>query len=192
MEGLSRKEQIKKVAAHLFRKRGYTATSMRDIAGEMGMEAPSLYNHISGKQQLLEELLMMIARNFTNGMSEVRGSSLSSIEKLEHLIKLHVDITLDHTDAVSLLTNEWVHLQGTVAADFISLKDKYENDFRKVLKACIKDGHLEKVNVELALFSILSTLRWLYSWYSKNPTVNKLELEREMLRLLLPWKEQAS
>lgn len=186
MEGLSRKEQIKKVAAHLFRKRGFKATSMRDIATEMGMEAPSLYNHISGKKQLLEELLMMVAERFTDGMREIKKAPLSSIEKLEHLIKLHVDITVDHTDAVSLLTNEWVHLEGNVAKEFTALKDKYEDDFRKLIKVCIKDGYIEKVNVELALFSMLSTLRWLYSWFSRNPGVNKIELEREMVRLLVP------
>ena len=186
MDGLSRREQIKKVAARLFRKRGYKATSMRDIATQMGMEAPSLYNHISGKPQILEELLMMIAHAFTDGMKDIAGSSLTSIEKLERLIGLHVDITIDHTDAVSLLTNEWVHLEGKSSSRFGKLKDDYEGDFRKVLKACIRDGHLTDVNVELAMFSILSSLRWLYSWYSKNPSVNKIELEREMVKLLIP------
>lgn len=159
---------------------------MRDIASQMGMEAPSLYNHISGKKQLLEELLMTVALGFTNGMQEIKEARLSSIEKLERLIKLHVDLTVDHTDAISLLTNEWVHLEGKVAKEFAELKDIYEDDFRKVIKASIKDGHMEKVNVELALFSMLSTLRWLYSWYSRNPGVNKIELEREMVRLLVP------
>jgi len=185
---LSRKEQIKTVAARLFRKRGYTATSMRDIASELSMEAPSLYNHISGKQQLLEELLMMVAEAFTAGMKEVKESKLDNIEKLEHLIRLHVDITVSHTDAVSLLTNEWVHLEGDMASTFAKLKDKYEEDLRKIMKACIKDGSLEQVNVDLALFSMLSTLRWLYSWYTRNPNVNKIELEREMVRLLVPRK----
>ncbi len=159
---------------------------MRDIATEMGMEAPSLYNHITGKKQLLEELLMMVAQTFTKGMREIKEAPLTSIEKLEHLIRLHVDITVDHTDAVSLLTNEWVHLEGEVAKEFTELKDKYENDFRRLIKACIRDGHIEKVNVELALFSMLSSLRWLYSWYSRNQNVNKIELEREMVRLLVP------
>lgn len=186
MEGLSRKEQIKKVAAYQFRKRGYKATSMRDIATEMGMEAPSLYNHISGKQQILSELLMMIANAFTDGMKEIKSAPLANIDKLERLIKLHVDITIDHTDAVSLLTNEWVHMEGDMANKYSKLKDDYEKEFRKILELCISEGELKKVNVDLAVFSILSTLRWLYSWYSKNPKVNRIELEQQMVNLLVP------
>ena len=188
MEKLSRKEQIKKVAAHLFRKRGFKATSMRDIAKAMNMEAPSLYNHISSKQQLLEELLMLIAFTFTSGMKEIQEAPLSSMEKLERLIKLHVDITIDHTDAVSLLTNEWVHLEGEIAKEFNALKDIYEIEFKGILESCMQEGSMEQVNVDLAMFSILSTLRWLYSWYSRNPKVNKIELEQQMVKLLIPRK----
>ncbi|NND95027.1 MAG: TetR/AcrR family transcriptional regulator [Flavobacteriales bacterium] len=186
MEGLSRKEQIKQVAAHMFRKRGYKATSMRDIASEMGMEAPSLYNHIAGKQQILSELLMMIANAFTEGMKQIKSSPLDSLQKLERLIKLHVDITIDHTDAVSLLTNEWVHMEGINARKFKKLKNDYEKDFKRILETCVFEGKLKKVNVDLALFSILSTLRWLYSWYSKNPKVNRIKLEQQMTLLLVP------
>ncbi|MBP8764383.1 MAG: helix-turn-helix transcriptional regulator, partial [Ferruginibacter sp.] len=46
------KKESKK-AAMLFRKNGFTSTSMQHIAAELGVEAPSLYNHITGKAQLL-------------------------------------------------------------------------------------------------------------------------------------------
>lgn len=174
------------VAARLFRKRGYAATSMRDIATELGIEAPSLYNHISGKPQLIEELLMTVAEAFTAGMAVIRSSGISSIEQLERIVILHVDITIDYTDAISLLTNEWVHLEGEVERKFISMKDRYEQDFREVLTDCVREGSIPEVNVELALFSMLSTLRWLYSWYGRNRTVDRAVLEREMVRLLVP------
>lgn len=183
---MTRKEEIKQVAAHMFRKRGYSATSMRDIAKELGMEAPSLYNHISGKQQLLSELLMMVAKLFTQGMKAICAEEESNLTKLQEIIRLHVDIAVDHTDAVSLLTNEWVHLEGSNSLDFGRMKLQYEKDFRETLEGCIADGEMEAVHVDLALFSILSTLRWLYSWYSRHPNIGRKELKEEMIRLLIP------
>ncbi|NNC84028.1 MAG: TetR/AcrR family transcriptional regulator [Flavobacteriales bacterium] len=186
MKGLSRKEQIKWAAASMFRKRGFKATSMRDIAAGMGMEAPSLYNHISSKQEILSELLMTIAHHYTDGMEEIKHAPLTASEKLERLIKLHVDIAVDHTDAVSLLINEWVHLEGPIADEFNALKDGYEKDFKGILAQSLKERKVPEVDVDLALFSILSTLRWLYSWYSRNPGINRIELEQQMVRLLVP------
>ena len=184
----TRKDQIKKTAAQMFRKRGYPSTSMRDIAKKLGMEAPSLYNHISSKQEILSELLLSVAHEFMSGMKTIKASPLSALEKLEFLVKLHVDITLEHSDAVSLLTGEWIHLEKDSAKEFIEKRDAYETDFREILRTCIHEGSVEKVDIDMAVFSILSTLRWLYSWYAKHPNVNREELEKEMVKLLIPRK----
>ena len=58
----SKKDVITKKAALLFIEKGFSATSMRDIAEGVGIEAPSLYNHITGKNELLEEICSRIAR----------------------------------------------------------------------------------------------------------------------------------
>ncbi len=140
---------------------------MRDIAREVGMEAASLYNHISSKQLLLKELLLEIAQLFTEGMKVINSQDLPSFEKLAALIRLHVDITVSHTDAISLLPSEWVHLEEPSLQAFIKLKDAYEKEFKAIITLAMKEGQLKELDPELTLFSILSTLRWLYSWYSK-------------------------
>lgn len=52
-----RTNEIRAVAARLFYENGYRGTSLKDIARDMGLRAPSLYNHISSKQQLLQDLM---------------------------------------------------------------------------------------------------------------------------------------
>ncbi len=181
----SKREIIKDCAARLFRKKGYKATSMRDIAQEVGMEAASLYNHISSKQEIFQELLLNMARLFTEGMEEIDGSSHKSIIKLEKLISMHVRFAIEHTDSISLITNEWVHLDEEPHREFTSLRDQYEKQFENIIKQCIEDGDFSPVDPEIALFSILSTLRWLYSWYSKQKNINPVELEKEMIHCLV-------
>lgn len=169
----------------LFRKKGYKATSMRDIAQEVGMEAASLYNHIKSKQELFQELLLHMAHLFTKGMDEINGSSYTPIIKLERLISMHVKFAVDYTDSISLITNEWVHLEGQSYDEFLELRDTYEKKFENIIKDCVEQGYFSPVNTEIALFSILSTLRWLYSWYSRNKNMNPVELEKEFIHCLL-------
>lgn len=185
MGKLSRKEEIKNCAARLFRKKGFSATSVRDIAKEMGMEAPSLYNHISSKQEILDELLLEIGEAFVEGMDQIRTAPISSIQKLERVVGLHVFLTIEHTDAISLIPSEYVHLKGNAEQQYFNLREQYEKEFRKIFKACIKEKAINKVNVDLAMFSMLSSLRWLYSWYSKNKKMNSIALEQEMVKNLI-------
>ena len=56
MKQISRKDEIIKTAAKLFKEKGYSAVTMRDIATAMGMKAASLYNHIKSKQEILKEI----------------------------------------------------------------------------------------------------------------------------------------
>ena len=58
----SKKDVITQKASALFRKKGFTATSMRDIAEAIGVEAPSLYNHIESKNAILKDICFRIAR----------------------------------------------------------------------------------------------------------------------------------
>lgn len=180
----SKKEIIMACSARLFRKKGYKGTSMRDIAQEVGMEAASLYNHIENKQQLLRESLMTIAHLFTQGMEDVNNTSLNPTAKFEELIRLHVRLTVEHTDKISIITSEWVHLNEPNLGEYRQLRNSYETQFKSIIDACINEGTFAKVNTDIALFSTLSTLHWLYSWYSKHRDISPIELEHQMIHCL--------
>ena len=182
---MTKKEIIKNEAARLFRLKGYKATSMRDIAQEVGMEAASLYNHIANKQELLSETMMYIAEKFTAGMEDILQSSLSPREKMERLIGLHIRQTVSDPDAVSIITSEWVHLEEPTLKKYLQLRNKYEKNIRKIIQKGIKEGQFAKVDIEIAVFSFMSTLRWLYSWYHQQTNINPVELEQKMVQCLL-------
>ena len=85
-----RKEVILEKAAHLFRKNGFNATSMRDLAENVGVEAASLYNHINSKAELLQEICFKIANKFTEHMDELMASDQTAIARIEAVLRFHI------------------------------------------------------------------------------------------------------
>ena len=185
MQTSTRKEEIIKVASKLFKERGYSAVSMRDIAQSLGIRAASLYNHIESKQEILSVLIMDLACNFTSEMNAIKHTDLSPLQKIQKLIELHIDITVYASEALAALNNDWMHLEGTDYTNFGEMRDDYEEDFRTIIKEGINIGEIGPRHPEVILFSILSTLRTLYIWHEKRGKLDVNVLKKEMVAVLI-------
>ncbi|MBP94050.1 MAG: TetR family transcriptional regulator [Flavobacteriaceae bacterium] len=184
MKSETRKEEIIKTAAKLFKEKGYSAVTMRDIATAMGIKAASLYNHISSKQEILKDIIISLAEAFTEGMQQIKSSHISTIQKVQAVIKLHVDITAKNTYGMASLNNDWMHLEGE-RGYYLALRNGYEADFRSILDEGMRQNEICNGNVEIILFSILSTLRSLYLWIPKKEDVSPQELSDNLSSILI-------
>jgi len=185
MNTATRKDEIVAVASSLFKEKGYNAVSMRDIAQEMGIKAASLYNHISGKKEILSTLILFLAEEFTRGMNAVVASEGKPLDKIKSVIEMHIDITVNHSEALAALNNDWMHLEDEDLTDFERMREAYEENFRKIVKEGIAVGDLKPRHPEVILFSILSTLRTLYLWYQKRGKLDVNVLKKDMVAVML-------
>ena len=185
MKTISRKQEIITVASSLFNEKGYKTVSMRDIATAMDIKAASLYNHINGKQEILSEIILKVAEEFTTGMENVVGENSSAIEKVEKVIEMHIDITVNYSEALAALNNDWMHLEKADLSAFVKMREDYEENFRKIIKQGIEAGEIKPNHPEVILFSILSTLRTLYLWYQKRGKLDVNILKKDMVSVLI-------
>jgi len=180
-----RKTEIINISAKLFKEKGYSAVTMRDIAQAMDIKAASLYNHIKSKQEILVLIIIEIAEEFTNTMNDVVLSNESAIKKIERIIQLHIDITLRDSNALACLNNDWMHLTDSDLDYFIKMRNEYEDNFRIIVKNGIDQGEIKNHNQDVIIFSILSTLRTMYIWYKKTNQLGEKTLRTNMTKVLL-------
>jgi AcrR family transcriptional regulator len=185
MKPIDRKTEIINCAAKLFKEKGYSAVTMRDIAQTLEIKAASLYNHIKSKQEILVLIVIEIAEEFTNKMNEIVNSDSTSIQKLEKVIQLHIDITIRNPEALACLNNDWMHLTDEELIYFIKMREDYEQSFRNIVKYGISSNEIKKLNPEVIIFSMLSTLRTLYLWYGKKKGLSEASLKSNMTEVLL-------
>jgi len=181
---ITRKEEILHVAARLFKERGYSAVTMRDLAFEMGIKAASLYNHINSKQQILAEIVMTIALDFVQGMEEIIEDGGNAEKQLRKVIEQHVSLTIRHPNGMAALNNDWMHLEEKLDY-YLKLRSDYEDDIRAIIKKGVSKGEIKDVSVDVILFSILSTLRSLYLWIPQKDDLNPEKLTQDLSKVLI-------
>ena len=184
MKQETRKQQIIKTAAKLFKEKGYSAVTMRDLASAMGIKAASLYNHINSKQDILKTIIISLAEEFTEGIKIIKSSDTSCIEKLKQIVTLHVTISSQNSYGIASLNNDWMHLEEQ-SEYYLKLRQDYEDDFRDILKEGIQSDEIINENPEVMLFSMLSTLRLLYLWIPKKEALSLEELSASLSNVLI-------
>lgn len=180
-----RKAEIVLHSATLFKEKGYSAVTMRDIAQSLDIKAASLYNHITSKQEILSLVVLAIAEEYTRTIETIVASKETAVEKLKQVIALHIDITVRNPHGLASLNNDWMHLPDEDLSRFLEMRERYEDHFRAIVKKGIADGELRPYNSEAVIFSMLSTLRTLYLWYGKKQDFTSEILHRDLPKILL-------
>ena len=185
MSTSNRKTEIAEVAARLFRNKGYSAVTMRDLAAAMDIKAASLYNHISSKQDVLALVIMDLAALFTQGIAAIDGANYSVSEKLRYIIALHIDLTIKHPHAMASLNNDWMHLSPENLKIFTEQREYYEDTLRRIIRNGIEEKTIQPLNEDLIVFTLLSTLRTLYLWYGRKSNLSEQKLRVDITDALL-------
>ncbi|MBZ0204630.1 MAG: TetR family transcriptional regulator [Ignavibacteria bacterium] len=185
MENLSRKEQILRVSAKLFKEKGFEAASMRDIAGAMGIEAASLYSHIKSKDEILETICFKMADELIKAIDEVNDIYFNAAEKLTLAIKNHVRIITGDLDASSVFLREWRHIAKLKLKDFIKLRNRYEEGFTQILVNGENENVFEATDKKFAVLTILSAVNWIIEWYDPKGKMQPDEIAEHLTEFIM-------
>lgn len=178
--GVARREQILEEAARLFGRRGYHATSMRDIGEATGMLAGSLYAHISSKEDLLFEIVLQAANQFLDRLEALRALDLSPEERLRRAMRAHVGVVADNLDEAWVFHHEWKALTGERRDEVRRLRRRYEQLWDEIVRDL--PGAADP---RFARLLVLSAANWTYTWYRPEGPLSPDEVADRFSDLLL-------
>ena len=181
----TRKDQIYAVAEELFSRRGYHATTIREIARELQIEGGSLYSHISGKQDVLYEIVLRASEQFRRAAREVIDAGGSAREQLRSLMRRHLAIVAQSTARAAVYFHEWRHLDPDQRMAIKAHRDEYESYVRQIIRAGIAGGEFAPVDERLAGLQVLSLLNWTYQWYRPDGALTAEELADHFYELAM-------
>lgn len=181
----SKKEVILKKAATLFKTKSYSASSMRELADVVGVEAPSLYNHIGSKSELLQDICFKIGSLFTEQIDNIRNSNTNTVEKIAAVIRFHIEIMAMNFDEVYVANHEWKHLNEPYLSDFLNIRRNYEKSLMGFIEEGISKNEIKAVNPYVTVLTILSAVRGIEFWQRNKKNVSLQVLEHDMVNQLL-------
>ena len=180
---IERRDEVIRVAARLFAAKGYHATTLDQIAEEIGITKPALYYYITNK----EDILRTIINRILEPMQEVVNVGQTGEyprDKLRKIIEILVQSAAERKET-TLLAFEQSNILPKRSRDAFRRRQKeVERTVIKVLKEGIEQGCFAVGNVKMAAFAILAVSNWLYHWYQPGGGLTPLEIAGECVNIL--------
>ena len=189
-EPTNRRDDLVRVAARLFREKGFDGTTTRDIADAVGMRSGSSYYHFANKHELL---MAVMEEGLRQGLARTHAAladeTLTALERFTRLVRTHYGILHDTgSDFIPVMLYDWRSLPAQYKRRIIELKDRYDAIWQRTLDELHAQGLL-RADAKLARLMILGAINFSATWYRAkartNPRVDLDELAAQTVTLVL-------
>jgi AcrR family transcriptional regulator len=167
-------------AARLFAEKGYGATSMRDIAGAVGMLPGSLYYHFASKEELLVAVYEEGVRRIKAALAPALARPGDPWQRLENACAAHLAGLLEGSDYGQVVIRVRPDDAPDVASRLVALRDEYEHAFSQAIQDLPLPPRTDRRALRLML---LGALNWSQTWYRPGKD-SPQALARRFVRLL--------
>ena len=181
----SKKGLILRKASAMFREKGFAATSMRDLAEAVGIEAASLYNHIRSKNEILEAICFEVANIFNTNIETIEVSNQKTITKIDNLLRFHIRQMIENYEEVYVSDREWKHLDEPYLSNFQTQRRNYRKKFASIIEEGIAKNEIRKIDAPTAVLIILHAVSGIESWHRSKAKINAQELEDNMVMIMI-------
>lgn len=166
--------KVREAALRLFARHGFAAVSMRQIAGEVGVQAGALYLYTPDKQTLLFDLMREHMEDLLASWQPPDGTPIA---QLEAFCRHHIRYHLDRPELVFIAYMELRNLEPGNFAVIEALRRAYEDRLEAILKAGQARGDFDLPDSKLATLAIIAMLTGVNTWYREGGRLARGDVE---------------
>jgi len=181
----SARGKLLQTAAHLFRGKGYERTTVRDLAGAVGIQSGSIFHHFKSKDEILRSVMEETIRYNTALMRASLAEAGTLRERVLALIRCELQSIMGGTgEAMAVLVYEWRSLSEPSQQFILELRDIYEQLWLDVLAEAKAAGYFKADPFILRRF-LTGALSWTNTWFRRDGPMSLDQLAEEALSLVL-------
>ena len=160
-----KRERILEEAVKLFYERGFTGTTLDDIAAELGVTKPFIYTHFRGKVELLAALCKPTIEMSLNAVAEAAKGTGTPTEKLRQAIVEFTKVVLHRQPNIAIYFREEKNLSPAALAEITLLRKEFDHVLSGLLRDGVAAGAFEIEDQSLAALALGGMISWAYTWY---------------------------
>ena len=160
-----KRERILEEAVKLFYERGFTGTTLDDIAAELGVTKPFIYTHFRSKTDLLAALCKPTIELSLEAVTSAAKGLGSPTERLQRAVMDFTQVVLSRQANIAIYFREEKNLAPDALAEINALRKRFDRVLSKLLAEGVAAGELDVKDVSLTALAIGGMISWAYTWH---------------------------
>lgn len=175
--------RIRRSAVRLFAVRGFTATGIREIGREVGLNSATLYHHSGGKEELLVGIMQACLDELLRAGSAALVQVADPAVQLARLVRTHVAIEAINPCTARVTDREVHALSVGNCEHVVGMRDDYQSMFQQVLERGVLTGQFQLTDVRVVTLALLEMCNGVANWFRPDARLTIPELQDRFVEL---------
>ncbi|MDX2484142.1 MAG: TetR family transcriptional regulator [Pseudodonghicola sp.] len=179
------RESLLATALDIFSEKGFSGTSIRDIAKVHGVSLSNIYYHFGNKEGLWREILKHSVQELPSILRQAEQSETTPRAQLEAVVRAHLQEAVAHQRELLMLLVQEAQLEEGIGHDTVEIQREILAIYSGILERLSAAGALHSKYVKITVFNILGVINWYLRWYRADGPLDLETIHQEVLGFVL-------
>ena len=160
-----KRERILQEAVTLFYERGFTGTTLDDIAAELGVTKPFIYTHFRSKVELLAALCQPTIELSLAAVTSAAEGEGTPTQRLRRAMADFAQVVLQRQANIAIFFREEKNLAMEALEEINTLRKKFDRVLSELLREGVAAGEFHIADVNVTALALGGMISWAYTWH---------------------------
>ena len=170
------RDRMLTAAAHCFNQKGYSGTSLKDVANHLGLTDAALYYYVRNKEELVYLCYVRAADAGRDAMQRAVDQGVTGLEQVRLYIRNHIECIVGENGPLAIMS-EIPSLTPSHRDEVLEMSRKHSKRFEAILERGIEDGSIAPCDVRMTGNAIMGAINWIPKWFHGDAEVAERVLE---------------
>ncbi len=158
------RDRMLKAAAYCFNQKGYSGTSLKDVANILGLTDAALYYYVRNKEELVYQCYLRAAELGQQAMDRAIDDADRGYDQVQTYLRYHIEYMVGESGPIAIMS-EVPSLQPEHRDQVLDFSRSHSSRFEKLLEKGIRDGSIASCDVRMTGNSIMGSINWIPKWF---------------------------
>ena len=164
------RDRMLKAAAYCFNQKGYSGTSLKDVANILGLTDAALYYYVRNKEELVYQCYVRAAEVGREAMNRAMQEADSGFDQVQLYLRYHIEYMVGDRGPIAIMS-EIPSLKPGHRDEVLEFSRSHSSRFEELLRKGIEDGSIAPCDVRMTGNSIMGSINWIPKWFHGDEAV---------------------